>query len=79
MTGRVSAVMRLETATRYYLVMVQQDLFGCWELWRAWGCRGAALGNDMRTPARDEAHAEQLLTDVLERRRARGYQLVPAR
>jgi len=69
-------MIRLETPTRYYLCGVQQDLFGRWELWRGWGAKGSALGNCLRQPASDEAHAQALLAELLKTRQARGYQLV---
>jgi predicted DNA-binding WGR domain protein len=69
---------RFETATRYYLCTAQQDLFGHWEVFRAWGAKGSALGNSLREPADDEAHAQQLLARVLQERAARGYVAVPA-
>jgi hypothetical protein len=51
-------------------------LFGDWEVWRAWGAKRSALGNSMRHPARDAAHAEDLLDVVLREREARGYSIV---
>jgi len=65
--------MRLETKTRYYLCLVQKDLFGRWELFRAWGAKGSGLGNSLRQPAQSEAHAGELLQAVLKQRLARGY------
>ena len=69
-------MIRLETASRYYLCCAQMDLFGGWEVWRAWGARGSGLGNSMRMPARDVLHARELLNGVLNERAARGYVIV---
>lgn len=69
-------MIRLETDTRYYLCGAQRDLFGQWEVWRAWGAKGSGLGNAMRMPAVDEHHAQQLLGDVLDLRRSHGYRWV---
>jgi len=69
-------MIRLHTSTRYYLCCVQQDLFGTWEVWRAWGGRGVGLGNSMRDLAVDEVAARELLEDVLRTREARGYRRV---
>ncbi len=69
-------LIRLETVTRYYLCAIQLDLFGGWELWRAWGAKGSRLGNSMRCPAADVDHAEQMLAEVLDVRVAHGYRQV---
>lgn len=69
-------MIRLETAKRYYLCEVQQDLFGSWEVFRAWGGKGSARGNSMRQLAGDEAHAKKLLQDVLHARDLHGYRVV---
>ncbi len=69
-------MIRLETPSRYYICTVQQDLFGLWEVWRAWGGKGSALGDSMRQEAQDEAHARQLLAEVLALRERRGYRVV---
>ncbi len=71
-------MIRWETTTRYYLASVQPDLFGEWELFRAWGAKGSGLGNQMRQSARDREHARELLCVVARERQARGYRLVSA-
>lgn len=42
---------RWETETRYYLLALQQNLFGQWEVVRAWGGRGTKLGAIRFAPA----------------------------
>jgi predicted DNA-binding WGR domain protein len=69
-------MIRLETKSRYYLCAVQQDLFGSWEVFRAWGGKGSRLGNSLRRPAHDEAHARELLARVVKERVANGYVVV---
>jgi hypothetical protein len=71
-------MIRLETASRYYLCCVQQDLFGHWIVWRAWGAKSSALGNCMRLVAENEAQAQELLDAVLKERAMRGYVPVPS-
>lgn len=68
-----TGLQRWETATRYYLTLVQQDLFGTWELVRMWGGKGSGRGGFLHEPARDHAHALQLLEDAARRRKQRGY------
>jgi predicted DNA-binding WGR domain protein len=68
-------VIRLETPTRYYLLAVQRDLFGRWEVWRAWGAKGSALGNHMRQPADSADEAHLVARQVLALRIRRGYKL----
>jgi hypothetical protein len=64
---------RWETSTRYYLALVQQDLFGSWELLRMWGGKGSSRGGALCEPAADELHALSLLDDTARRRERRGY------
>lgn len=67
---------RWETATRYYVGRVQENLFGQWELMRVWGGRGNRLGGMLVVPASSQAHALQLLSAEDKRRGQRGYALV---
>lgn len=69
----MSDILRWETPHRFYLAMVQQDLFGEWEVLRCWGAKGSRLGNHMREPAYSKDHAHALLQRVVEQRFARGY------
>ncbi len=66
-------MIRVETATRYYMCCTQVDLFGDWEVWRAWGGKGTRRGSSLRQPARDQLDAQRLLDDVLRLRAAHGY------
>jgi len=66
-------MIRVETATRYYLCCVQQDLLGDWEVLRAWGGQGTRRGSSLRQPARDQVDAQRLLDDVLRLHAAHGY------
>ncbi len=61
---------------RYYEAVVQQDLFGGWEVWRAWGGIGSARGRQLAVPS-DSAQAGLAELDALARRRQRrGYEMV---
>ena len=71
------AMLRLETATRWYLCAAQESLIG-WELWRAWGGKRSPTGGTMVEPAVDKEHAELLLARVLKMRLAHGYRPVAA-
>ena len=69
---------RWETATRYYLALVQENLFGDWELVRMWGGKGSRHGGGMCEPAANQMQALQLLDDTARRRERRGYRPVPS-
>lgn len=62
-----------QTATRYYVAEIMQDLFGTWVLRRSWGGRGSRAGNSKIVVATDYEHAVQLLETVAKQRKARGY------
>lgn len=64
---------RWETGTRYYLAVAQQDLFGEWELYRAWGARGSGHGGCMREAADSQEDAIERLQAVSRQRAKRGY------
>ena len=68
-------MLRYETDSRYYLCTAQRDLFGQWEVWRAWGAKGSRLGNSMRQAAPDEATARRMLDAVVATRLAHAYVL----
>jgi hypothetical protein len=70
-----SAAQRWTTAKRYYLLRVQTNLFGEWELLKVWGGRGSRLGRHQAVPADDQVHALQLLAKEAQRRGRRGYRL----
>jgi predicted DNA-binding WGR domain protein len=64
---------RWTTASRYYCARVQQDLFGDWELVRAWGGLGSRFGGLMTEPAQSLEDALARLALVARRREQRGY------
>lgn len=64
---------RWQTARRYYVVEVTQDLFGNWLVKRSWGGLGSHRSNSVTMPANDYKQALKLLEDVAKRRQQRGY------
>ncbi len=62
-----------QTASRYYVAEVTQDLFGQWLVRRCWGSRTSARGNEQHLSAANYEAAERLLDATAKRRRARGY------
>jgi len=69
------AVHRWTTATRYYQLFVQRNLFGQWELVRAWGGRNSRLGRHLVDPATSRDDALAMLATESRRRQRRGYSL----
>jgi hypothetical protein len=63
--------------TRYYLGLVQQDLFGNWELLKIWGAKGSARGGHQCMPVADRPSGLAALDALARRRAARGYQQTP--
>ena len=68
---------RWVTDSRYYRAIVQQDLFGCWELLKAWGGLGSRLGRHQVCPATSREQAFELLEAEERRRVSRGYRPGP--
>lgn len=64
---------RWETPVRYYTLVVQRNLFGQWELVRAWGGRGTRLGAVRVDPAASFDEASSLMDAESMRRERRGY------
>jgi predicted DNA-binding WGR domain protein len=64
---------RWERDSRYYVLQLEQDLFGDWVLTRVWGRKGTALGQLRRELA--VSHEEGLVRLQKEetRRQGRGY------
>jgi predicted DNA-binding WGR domain protein len=56
---------------RYYEAVVQQDLFGGWEVWRTWGGIGSARGGQLVAPS-SSAQAGLAELEALAKRRQRG-------
>ena len=60
---------------RYYEAVIQQDLFGHWEVWRAWGGIGSARGGQLVMPLASEQAGLAELEALDRRRQRRGYAL----
>lgn len=58
---------------RYYSVMIMQDMFGGWQLIRAWGDLDSKRGNTKFEYHEDEDAALDALNDIQKRRESRGY------
>jgi len=69
-----SKVARWEStgAGRYYEVMVQQDLFGGWEVLFVWGGIGSRRGGHQCWPVIDAAQGVALMNSVARGRERRG-------
>lgn len=70
-----AAVSRWENRAngRYYLANACRNLWGEWEVLRAWGAIGSRLGGQRREPVADEAAAQAGVALVAARRWSRGY------
>jgi predicted DNA-binding WGR domain protein len=64
---------RWERATRYYVLQLEQDLFGDWVLTRVWGRKGTALGQLRREFVVSHAEGLARLQKEETRRQGRGY------
>jgi hypothetical protein len=60
---------------RYYEAVVQQDLFGGWEVWRTWGGIGSARGGQLVVPSASEQAGLIELQLLARGRQRRGYAL----
>ena len=65
---------RWEKDSRYYEILVQQDLWGQWLLTRAWGRRGSALGQIRHELCESYAAGLVKYAEAENRRAKRGYQ-----
>ena len=64
---------RWQTAERYYLLYLQQNLFGQWEIWRCWGSRRTSVGNS-KIELFPSQKAGEIRLEQLQRERAKkGY------
>jgi predicted DNA-binding WGR domain protein len=70
---------RWTTDNRYYVLRVQTDLFGEWELLKCWGGRRSRLGRHQVVPAQHREHALDLFQRECRRRQRRGYLPSPPR
>ncbi len=64
------------TDTRFYLLCVQTNLFGGWELLKAWGGRGNRRGGHMAVPMGSLPEALELQQREARRRARRGYRII---
>lgn len=66
----------MDYGSRYYRVLVHQDLLGCWLVTRVWGgsLRQAGQMKEHLVASREEALG--LIEEIGERRKARGYRIV---
>jgi predicted DNA-binding WGR domain protein len=61
---------------RYYVIHLQQDLWGDRELYQAWGGLGTRLGQDRGVPLGGPGDALPLVKRCHRRRLSHGYRLV---
>ena len=64
---------RWEKGSRYYEVLLHQDLWGDWVLTRIWGRRGTELGREVHTHCASYRDACDRLVAAKARRKRRGY------
>jgi predicted DNA-binding WGR domain protein len=64
---------RWEKDTRYYVLSLEQNLFGIWVLTRVWGRKGTALGQLRREFAVSHEEGLARLQKEEMRRQGRGY------
>jgi hypothetical protein len=64
---------RWATASRYYRVVALHNLFGEWELLKAWGGIGNRLGGSSVIPVTTHSEALILMEEEDRRRARRGY------
>lgn len=68
--------LRWESASRYYLVHVQEDLFGTLTLRRVWGGLGSPRGSQ-RLEVLQVDQVESRIAALARQRARRGYHVVP--
>lgn len=64
---------RWQRETRYYEVLLQQDLWGAWLLTRRWGRIGTPMGQQKHEPVADLDEGQARLGAISRRREQRGY------
>ena len=64
---------RWEKDSRYYEILLHQDLWGDWVLTRIWGRRGTKLGREVHTPCASYRDARDRIVAVKARRKRRSY------
>jgi hypothetical protein len=65
---------RFESATRYYVVRLEVDLFDAWIVTRAWGAKQDQLGQLRHDHCLSYARGIALVEQVRRRRLRRGYE-----
>ncbi|MCI0667704.1 MAG: WGR domain-containing protein [Methylococcaceae bacterium] len=65
-----------DNGSRYYRVLVHQDLLGTWLLTRVWGGSLRQAGQMKEHPVDSREEALGLLEEIDKRRKARGYRVV---
>jgi len=61
---------------RWYLLLLDQDLFGDWVLLRAWGSLDSRRCGEKKEILDDTGNAERLVKKICRTRQRRGYHLV---
>ncbi len=61
---------------RYYLVMIEQDIFGQWVLIRVWGGIQTKLGRTQVSVLDNKKQGVEMLKIISIRRKQRGYRLI---
>ena len=61
---------------RYYLVMIEQDIFGQWVLIRVWGGIQTKLGRTQVSVLDNKNQGIEMLKMISIRRNQRGYRLI---
>lgn len=69
----ITQTRRWTTDRRYYSLRIQRNLFGEWELLKAWGSRYDKLGGHQVIPAETLDEVTKLLEAESSRRQRRGY------
>ena len=67
---------RWQKGTRYYEVLLHQDLWGGWIVTRVWGRRGSPLGRVRHQPCGSYAEGLSQVRLAQQRRTRRGYATV---
>ena len=65
--------LRWEKDTRYYQVILQKDLLGCWCLTRVWGQRNSRLGQIKHLPLSSYQEGVGKITEIEKVRNQRDY------
>lgn len=69
----ITHLVRFETETRYYVALLQVDLFDEWVVSRAWGGKASRLGQQRSDLCASREAGLALIEQVRKRRLKRGY------